>query len=462
MKEYVSILTLGILLILPQAALSADKSVIIGFHKKPGHHERLLIQNKKGKIKRSFNLIKAMSVILSEEEIEKMKQEENVAYIEENGIFTTAGEYAEAWGVSHIGAYSAHANGNKGDGIKIAVIDTGIGEMDRDTGIHTIPEDLDNNYVGGYDFVFGDEVPNDETTNSHGTHVAGIIAAEENGTGVVGVAPEAEIYAVRVLDGAGFGLLEWIIAGIEWAVEHDMHIANLSLEGPDFQSLQDACDSAYEAGVLLVAAGGNTNGGAVKYPGGYDSVIAVTATDANNNKAYFSPLGPELELSAPGDNIPSTLKNGGYGELDGTSQAAPHVAGTAALFFLTDPPDENENGLIHDEVRVMLRETAIDLGDEGFDTTFGFGLVNVSALYCEGDFDCDGDVDGIDASSIKDDFGRSQYLDPCTDQIPCYGDFDCDSDVDGSDATLFKADFGRGVYENPCPSCAWQEWCNYP
>ena len=458
MKEYLSILTLLIVLIVPQAALSKDKSVIIGFHKKPGHAEQKMIQNKKGKIKRQFSLIKAMSVVLPEEEIEKLRQDENVAYIDENAIYRTSveslqgDEYTDSWGVVHVGAYAAHASGNRGAGVKIAIIDTGI---------DSTHEDLDDNFRGGYDFVFNDVDPNDE--NDHGTHVAGIIAAEENGTGVVGVAPEAEIYAVRVLDGAGFGTLEWIVAGIQWAEMNDMDIANLSLEGPHRQSLQDACDSAYAAGVLLVAAGGNTYGGVVNYPGGYDSVIAVTGTDINNAKADFSPVGPELELAAPGDDILSTIRvnQGSYGLLRGTSQAAPHVAGAAALFFLTNPPDTNENGMIHDEVREMLRATATDLGDPGFDTTFGFGLLNIAALYCEGDFDCDGDVDGSDASSFKNHFGRSQFLTPCTDLDPCYGDFDCDGDVDGSDAKILKADFGRSSLANPCPSCSWQEWCNY-
>jgi subtilisin len=462
MKEFLSILTLSALLILPQAALPADKSVIIGFHKRPGHPERRMIQNKKGKIKRQFSLIKAMSVALSEEEIEKLRQDKNVAYISENPIYKTSleplqgDEYTDSWGVLHGGAYAAHASGNRGAGVKIAVIDTGIDYNH---------EDLDDNYRGGYDFVFEDDDPFDDNTRSHGTHVAGIIAAEENVTGVVGVAPEAEIYAVKVMDGGGFGGADWIIAGIEWAVENDMDIANLSLEGPHDPALMDACDSAYAAGLLLVAAGGNDisgQGGPVKYPGAYDSVIAVTATDVNDTPGYFSPVGPELELAAPGVEILSTIRGGTYGTLDGTSQAAPHVAGAAALFFSTNPPDLNENGMLHDEVREMLRATATDLGTEGFDNIFGFGLLNIAAFYCEGDFDCDGDVDGSDASTFKDHFGRSHLLRPCTDLDPCYGDFDCDGDVDGSDAKIFKEDFGRSQFSTPCPACSWQEWCNYP
>jgi hypothetical protein len=212
-----------------------------------------------------------------------------------------------------------------------------------------------------------------------------------------------------------------------------------------------------------VAAGGNSfqGGQPVAYPAVYDSVIAVTATDINDLRGYFSPVGPELELAAPGVEILSTVRGGGYSTLDGTSQAAPHVAGAAALFLLTNPPDTNENGMIHDEVREMLRATAADLGDPGFDTTFGFGLLNIAALYCEGDFDCDGDVDGSDASTFKNHFGSSSFFNLCTGLDPCYGDFDCDGDVDGTDATIFKTDFGRSSHANPCPSCSWQEWCNY-
>ncbi len=216
--------------------------------------------------------------------------------------------------------------------------------------------------------------------NGHGTHVAGIIAAEQNGSGVVGIAPEAELYAVRVLDGAGFGLVSWIISGIEWAVMNQMDILNFSLEGPHFLSLQDACDNAYNAGVLLVAAGGNTYGNAVRFPAAYDSVIAVTATDSNDIRSYISPIGPEVELSAPGVDIMSTVLGGSYDFLSGTSQAAPHVTGTAALFILSNQDDLNNDGILDNyDVRLKLQATAIDLGMIGVDDVYGFGLVNAAA-----------------------------------------------------------------------------------
>ncbi len=125
--------------------------------------------------------------------------------------------------MQHISASVAHAKGNKGAGIRVAILDTGID--------YTHP-DLESNYAGGYDFVFDDNDPFDDSFASHGTHVAGIIAAEENGRGMIGVAPQAQILAVKVLDGAGFGMEDWIIAGIEWAVLNGADIINLSVQGP--------------------------------------------------------------------------------------------------------------------------------------------------------------------------------------------------------------------------------------
>jgi subtilisin len=178
--------------------------------------------------------------------------------------------------------------------------------------------------------------------------VAGIVAAENNGIVVVGVAPNASLYAVKVLDGAGFGTASWIIAGIEWAVENDMDIITTSLgsgpEDPELESLRNACTNASNAGVLLVASAGNEDGGEVMYPAWFDSVIAVTATDKNDGIASFSSTGPEAELAASGVDINSTIgsmnicTDENYWYLSGTSMAAPHVVfclsnSLAALVF---------------------------------------------------------------------------------------------------------------------------------
>ncbi|MEW6599785.1 MAG: S8 family peptidase [Nitrospirota bacterium] len=366
------------------AAFAKERSVIVGFRQKPGLSEKAMIRGTGGRVKRMFKHIPAIAADLSEEAVDRLKKNGQVAYVEEDGVFmavepAAGNEFINAWGVKHIGADAAHASGNRGTGIKIGIIDTGIDYTH---------EDLNDNYAGGWDFVFNDEDPFDDNPNSHGTHVAGIIAAEDNGIGVIGVAPEADIYAIKVLDGAGFGLLSWIIAGLEWAVNNHMDVVNLSLEGQHYQSLMEACDSAYNAGVLLVAAGGNTYGGNPRYPAAYGSVIAATATDAQDVKAYFSPVGSGVELSAPGLNILSTCSltqqscagSGGYRVLSGTSQAAPHITGTAALLLSTDLQDVNGDGMINGiDVRPVLQSTAVDLGEPGRDATYGFGLVNASA-----------------------------------------------------------------------------------
>jgi subtilisin len=367
------------LFISPGLAFSAEKSVIIGFKQKPGPSERALIHGAKGIIKRTYELIPAVAASIPEQEIAKLRKNSQIAYVEENAVYRAAvepfpgHEYENSWGVHHILADVAHTSGNRGTGVRVAILDTGIDYSH---------EDLDGNYRGGHDFVFDDDDPFDDSFNSHGTHVAGIVAAEENGIGVIGVAPEVDLFAVKVLDGAGFGLEDWIIAGIDWAVRNGIEVINLSIEGPDRQGLHDACDEAYDAGVILVAAGGNSlaGGGPVEYPAGYDSVIAVAGTDALDIPGYFSPIDEKLELAAPGVDVLSTVAGGSYDFLSGTSQAAPHVTGVAALSILSNREDINGDGLVNNEdVRLMLQIGAIDLGSAGQDEIYGYGLVNGEA-----------------------------------------------------------------------------------
>ena len=279
-------------------------------------------------------------------------------------------EYQDTWGVRHIGSKVAHDKGITGKEIKVAVIDTGIDYRHQD---------LDANYRGGYDFIFDDDDPMDDSWNSHGTHIAGIIAAEANDTGVVGVAPDVSLYAVKVLDSSGFGTLGTLVAGIQWAVDNDMDIINLSIAGLDSQVLQEACDAAYAAGVLIIAAAGNTFGSAAAFPGAYDSVIAVTGTDPANQRGFYTPIDPDIELAAPGLGIRSTAQYNAYTEQSGTSQSAAHVTGTAALVMAAGVGDINNDGLVNNlDVRQRLQTTAMDLGEPGRDEQYGFGLVDAS------------------------------------------------------------------------------------
>ncbi|MEM2849629.1 MAG: S8 family serine peptidase, partial [Candidatus Bathyarchaeia archaeon] len=219
--------------------------------------------------------------------------------------------------------------------------------------------------------------PSDD--NGHGTHVAGTVAALFNTIGVVGVAPKAYIYAVKMLDSSGSGTIAWAVQAIQWSVDNGMQILSMSWgASADYQALRDACKAAYDKGLLLVAAAGNSGsssgtGDNVLYPAKYDSVIAVAATDQNNNRASWSSTGLAVELAAPGVNIYSTYKNNGYATLSGTSMATPHVSGTAALVWAKNPT------LTNVEVRKILQNTATDLGASGRDSQYGYGLVNASA-----------------------------------------------------------------------------------
>lgn len=223
------------------------------------------------------------------------------------------------WGVKRVNAYAAWDT-SMGQGVKVGIIDTG---MD-----YTHP-DLKANYAGGYNAVEASNPPMDD--NGHGTHVAGIIGAVRDGAGVAGVAPRVSLYAVKVLNAEGSGAYSAIIDGIQWAVTNRMDVVNMSLGGPKgSNALKKAVEAAYKAGVTLVMAAGNDSG-PVNYPARYPQAIAVAASDSADKIASFSSRGAEVAVIAPGVEIYSTYTGGIYKSLSGTSMAAPHVAGLAAL-----------------------------------------------------------------------------------------------------------------------------------
>ncbi len=365
---------------MPVESLGAERSVIVGFGKTPGPAENGLVHGAGGKVKKVFRLIPALSATMPEEALDGLRRNPHVRFVEED-MPTQVVEPVEAssdaeydWGARQIGVQALHEAGIEGAGVKIAVLDTGID--------YTHP-DLAAGYRGGIDIAYGDGDPMDDSWNGHGTHVAGIVGAQRDGMGVAGIAPAAELYAVKVMDGGGFGTTSWLIAGLEWAVLNNMDIVNLSLELPSYSAgLEQACRAARDAGLLLVAAAGNTRGGAVSYPAAYESVIAVNGSGPDNSLGWFSATGPEVELAAPGVGILSTVRSAGYGLLSGTSQAAPHVAGVAALLLGHGVADANGNGYADaGDVRIRLRESAADLGASGADSQFGYGLVDARAAF---------------------------------------------------------------------------------
>jgi subtilisin len=258
--------------------------------------------------------------------------------------------------------------GRGGAGINVAVIDTGI-----DCG----HPDLAPNCMYGVNYVSKGKDPFDN--HGHGTHVAGIIAARDNGIGVIGVAPEATLYAVKVLDANGSGYWSSVASGIVWATRNNMDVINMSLGGSSFsQAVADAVEAASAAGVLVVSAAGNSGCcDTVLYPAKLPDSMAVAAVDANDQRASFSSTGLDVDVAAPGVAILSTVPTGscklcdpsGYRTLSGTSMATPHVAGAAALLI--------SRGLSAAQAWEHLAGTAKDLSYVGFDHLTGWGRINV-------------------------------------------------------------------------------------
>lgn len=323
-----------------------------------------------------INLYEApiVTLSLSDDEIAALKGNPNVARVEDDGFAYALPAQALVFegqpsvqaetvpaGVSQIQAPPAWGC-SRGRGIKVAILDTGID--------WTHP-DLAANVKGAVSFVPGQTAMDG---NSHGTHCAGTIGAAINGQGVVGVAPEAAMYAVKVLANNGSGQYSWIIAGINWAIQNRMQIVSMSLGGSSAPAaLEQMCNAAFNAGVLLVAAAGNAGPAmnSVGYPGKYKNVIAVSAIDTNNVIAAFSSRGPEVELCAPGVQVLSTVPNGGYAQMSGTSMACPHVAGAAALIWGAHRFASNV------QIWNLLGSTANNLGVPGWDALYGYGRVNV-------------------------------------------------------------------------------------
>ena len=242
-----------------------------------------------------------------------------------------------------------------------------------DTGVDSHHPDLEGKVVLGPDYVNGDEDPQDD--NGHGTHVAGIIAAAtNNGIGVAGVGFNTRVLAIKVLDERGSGYYSRIARGILYAADHGARVVNLSLRGTISSAvLADAVRYAWDHGALVVAAAGNDASTKAVYPAAYEHVLAVSATDWDDQWWHLSNHGDYVDLSAPGVGIYSTDWAGGVGPYtsrSGTSMATPHVAATAALIWAVNPH------LSQEEVARVLEETAVDLGDPGWDPHFGHGRLN--------------------------------------------------------------------------------------
>jgi serine protease len=293
--------------------------------------------------------------------------------------------YGEQWSFPLIDVPAAWER-SRGRGVVVAVIDTGVAFENYKQFRRT--EDLaGTRFVEGYNFITDTNHANDD--HGHGTHVAGTIAqTTNNGLGVAGVAPEATIMPLKVLSKRGAGTAGDIADAIRFAADEGAQVINLSLGGgPRSFAMEAAVRYARAKGVVVVCAAGNGARARVEYPAAYKGSIAVSSVGPDKRLAFYSSYGPQISVAAPGGNKqlgedagilqntilgPSVDRTDLYLHFQGTSMAAPHVAGLAALIMASGVTQV-------DEVQRILQETATDLGPAGFDPRYGHGLVNAGA-----------------------------------------------------------------------------------
>ncbi|MGI8385671.1 S8 family serine peptidase [Robertmurraya sp. P23] len=350
-----------------------EKEVIIVYKNEDGKED---IIEETEKVDYEFQTVPAISVSVTEDEIQKLESNPNIDYIEENILFSitetesirvlqsamASSTGGTQWNIHQTNAQLSWNEGYTGDGVNVAVLDTGIAshnELAIAGGVSTV--DYTNSW---------------QDDNGHGTHVSGIIAAQPNiasvnGLDITGVAPDVNLFAVKVLDKAGAGNLQDILEGLDWSISNGMDIVNLSIGTSEYSQLfEQMINKAYNSGIIIVAASGNDGlQNSVNYPAKFTNTIGVSSVNQSLNISNFSSTGNEVEFSAPGENIISTYKDGDYTIESGTSQATPHVTGMLALLKEKYPTVTNS------ELKTLLRNHTKDLGVTGKDPYYGYGMI---------------------------------------------------------------------------------------
>lgn len=358
---------------------TTKQKVIIVFKDKQAQDKNLIL-NSNGEVGKEFKNIPAMSAELTQTAINSLKQNPDVVSVEYNKQVrlldsdksvshktVNINGQTEDWGIKSVKARESWDKGITGKGVKVAVLDTGVEYYHPDLTI-----------AGGISFV--KEKKEDGTIdssyddyNGHGTHVSGIIGAKNNNVGTIGVAPDSQLYAVKILDSGGIGTLENVIAGIDWSITNNMNIVNLSIGSVEGSNAYHAIfQKAKDKGIIIVAASGNDNledASGVDYPAKYSEVMGVSAVDKYLKHANFSSMGPEVDIAAPGVSILSTYIDGKYEYMSGTSMATPYTSGVLAL-YKSAYPSETSEGIVN-----MLYANVIDLETLGKDNKTGRGLV---------------------------------------------------------------------------------------
>lgn len=309
--------------------------------------------------------------------IAELKRDANVLYAEPNYIAKAIGLASAAprmgfgvrsedellgklWGMTKIEAAKAWAVTTGSPDVKVAVVDTGIDYNHPDFG---------GRVAKGFDFINNDDDAMDD--HYHGTHCAGSVGAGINNGGVVGVAPNVSMLAVKVLSRSGSGSYAGVANGIIYAADQGSQIISMSLGGPAGSAvIEDAVKHAISKGSLVVAAMGNDNSERPSYPASAPGVMAVGATTSADKRSSFSNFGKHISVGAPGSDILSTMPGGKFRSLSGTSMACPHTAGLAGLVKSANP------GFTAAQIQAHIEKSADDLGDKGFDKYYGHGRIN--------------------------------------------------------------------------------------
>lgn len=345
-------------------SLEPEKTIIVKYSSETS--KQLIIQHADAVIE-EFEHLPMVTVKISNERLKNLKKEGHIEFYEENQQFTLQNQFKVAnfssaelewWNLKAMDVQNGWSHGYTGKGVKIAIIDSGVAN-------HS-----DLTIAGGKSFV-GESYDDD---HGHGTHVAGIIAGKHNGIGVAGVAPNADVYAVKAIKGDGVGDVRVVLQAIDWAIDNHMDIINLSFGDLEYaQSLHEGIKKASEHGLLIVAASGNEGndngtGNTINYPARHEEVISVASINRYFKRSSFSGTGDTNDFAAPGEEIYSTYLNGQYATYNGTSMATPHITGMLALLM------EQYPYATPTELREGLRYIAEDLGDVGLDALYGYGL----------------------------------------------------------------------------------------
>jgi len=317
--------------------------------------------------------------------------------------------------------------------IKVCVADTGY-----DYGHEDLPQDDD---------VTGSNSSNgswNKDGHGHGTHCSGTVAGlGDNSKGVVGVIPnnmneKFQLVIGKALTDSGSGSLSGVLEAVQHCVDNGAKVVSLSLGGGGYSSVtNEFYNNLYEnEDILFVAAAGNGGSGSKLYPASYPALMSVAAIDSNKNKASFSQYNDQVEISAPGVGVKSSLPDDKYAAWSGTSMATPHVAGVAGLLWMYFPDCKNY------QIRNVLAATAKDLGTDGCDISYGYGLVQAKKAYellSQGN--CGGEI-GEDTPK-----GGCEQLYP---EPNCDKNSDCD---DGDECTVDTCDNGQCISTPNCASC---------